>query len=152
MRFTILFPVIILIGCNGPEQENKVVKNDTLAISPGTTLAKTDTGPKVKLAPSRTYSNKRFRNVTVERIGEDEFVVKGQGQIFEANFGWVVEDGHEELKKGNQMTDAGAPEWGNFEFKIRGHKKRANSTLTLILFEVSAKDGSRQYELPITLY
>jgi hypothetical protein len=88
----------------------------------------------------------------VERTAKDKFFVKGKGQIFEATFGWVVEDGHEELKKGNQMTDAGPPEWGNFEFTIDVHKTRTNSTLTLILFEVSAKDGSRQYELPITLY
>ena len=50
------------------------------------------------------------------------------------------------------MTDAGAPEWGKFEFAISVHKKRKNSTLTLILFESSAMDGSRQHELPITLY
>ena len=29
---------------------------------------------------------------------------------------------------------------------------RPNSTLTLILFETSAEDGSRQYELPLVLY
>ncbi|MBK7232918.1 MAG: hypothetical protein IPH93_11830 [Saprospiraceae bacterium] len=49
------------------------------------------------------------------------------------------------------MTDAGAPEWGNFEFGIHVQKKRANSTLTLVIFESSAKDGSRQNELPIPL-
>lgn len=101
---------------------------------------------------TKTYTNKRFRDVTVERIGEDSFMLRGQGQIFEASFNWIVEDGHEELKKGYQMTDAGAPEWGNFEFGIRVQKKRANSTLMLVIFETSAKDGSRQYELPIPLY
>ncbi|MEO6488548.1 MAG: Gmad2 immunoglobulin-like domain-containing protein, partial [Ferruginibacter sp.] len=70
---------------------------------------------------------------------------------FEAAFSWVVEDGHEELKKGFHMTDAGAPAWGKFDFTIDVQKKRENSTLTLILFESSAKDGSRQYELPIVL-
>ena len=84
--------------------------------------------------------------------GQDTFVIRGQGQIFEANFNWVVEDGHNELKKGFEMTDAGAPEWGKFEFTITVQKQRQHSTLTLILFESSAKDGSRQYELPITLY
>jgi hypothetical protein len=88
----------------------------------------------------------------VERIGLDTFLIRGQGQIFEANFNWVVEDGHNELKKGFEMTDAGAPEWGKFAFKINVRKERENSTLTLILFESSAMDGSRQYELPITLY
>jgi hypothetical protein len=49
------------------------------------------------------------------------------------------------------MTDAGAPEWGRFSFTVEAVKKRANSTLHIILFESSAKDGSRQYELPILL-
>jgi hypothetical protein len=50
------------------------------------------------------------------------------------------------------MTDAGAPAWGNFSFTVDAPKKNANSTLHLILFELSSKDGSRQYELPILLY
>ena len=74
------------------------------------------------------------------------------GQIFDAGFNWVLEDGHDELKKGFQMTDAGAPEWGKFEFIVHAQKKRMNSTVTLILFETSAMDGSRQHELPIALY
>jgi hypothetical protein len=77
--------------------------------------------------------------------------VKGKGQIFEAAFSWVVEDGHNEIKKGHQMTDAGAPEWGNFNFVVEVVKQRSNATLHLIIFEISAKDGSRQYELPIKL-
>jgi hypothetical protein len=87
----------------------------------------------------------------VERIGENKFRIRGQGQIFEANFNWIVEDGHDELYKGFQMTEAGAPEWGKFEFTIDAKKKRENSTLILILFESSARDGSRQYELPLVL-
>ena len=50
------------------------------------------------------------------------------------------------------MTDAGAPEWGDFDFTIIVQKKRENSKLTLVLFESSAKDGSRQDELPIVLF
>lgn len=57
-----------------------------------------------------------------------------------------------ELKKGNTITDAGAPEWGNFNFTVDVKKERENSTLMLILFESSPKDGSRQYELPVLLY
>jgi hypothetical protein len=49
------------------------------------------------------------------------------------------------------MTDAGAPEWGNFNFVIEVAKQRSNSTLHLILYETSAKDGSRQHLLPIKL-
>ncbi len=125
-------------------------KVDTLKTIPETLQVTKEAKPEVLLP--KTYSNKRFRYVTVERIGQDTFLVRGQGQIFEANFNWIVEDGHEELKKGFQMTDAGAPEWGKFEFAINVYKKRKNSTLTLILFESSPKDGSREYELPIPLY
>ncbi len=88
----------------------------------------------------------------MERIGDSSFRISGKGQIFEANFGWVVEDGHEELKSGYQMTDAGAPEWGKFSFTVTAAKKRPNSTLHLVLYESSAMDGSRVYELPVLLY
>ena len=102
--------------------------------------------------PTKVYANARFKEVRVEQTGEHRFRITGQGQIFEASFSWVVEDGHEELKQGFQMTDAGAPAWGNFDFTLEVSKKRPNSTLLLILFESSAKDGSRQHELPVVLY
>ena len=66
--------------------------------------------PTATVPSAKNYSNARFKEVTVEKIGEHKFLIKGKGQIFEASFSWVVEDGHEELKKGFQMTDAGAPE------------------------------------------
>lgn len=150
MRCTILVLLIILVACNNNEHIKTTAKVDTIKTIPETLEVKKEAKPEVLLP--KTYSNKRFKDVTVERVGQDTFLVRGQGQIFEANFIWIVEDGHEELEKGFQMTDAGAPEWGKFEFAINVHKKRKNSTLTLILFESSPKDGSRQYELPITLY
>ena len=150
MRCTILLSLLTFIACNNNEHIKTTAKVDTVKTIPETLQVTKEAKPEVLLP--KTYSNKRFRDVTAERISEDTFLVRGQGQIFEANFNWIVEDGHEELKKGFQMTDAGAPEWGKFEFAINVHKKRKNSTLTLILFESSPKDGSRQYELPIPLY
>jgi hypothetical protein len=100
----------------------------------------------------KTYSNDRFRNVVVEKNGGHTFVVKGEARVFEAGFSWVIEDGHEELKKGFQMTSAGAPEWGKFHFMVDARKKKANSILHLIIFEASPKDGSRQSPLPVLLY
>lgn len=123
--------------------------NDTL-VSVDTVKIVKPIIPKKEIA--KEYSNERFRKVTVEKVDEHKFNIKGEAQIFEANFNWVVEDGHNELKKGFEMTDAGAPEWGKFDFTIDVEKEDENSTLHLILFEVSAKDGSRQYELPILLY
>ena len=77
--------------------------------------------------------------------------MQGEAQVFEANFGWVVEDGHNELEKGFTTTQAGAPEWGKFNFTVDVQKTDKNATYHIILFEVSAKDGSRQSELPIPL-
>ena len=114
-----------------------------LTICPGILFIKTR---------SASARNERFKDVTVEKTGENTYTISGKGQIFEANFNWVIEDGHEELQKGYTMTDAGAPEWGNFSFSVTAPKKNPNSTLHIILFESSAKDGSRQYELPILLY
>ena len=101
---------------------------------------------------SKVYSNDRFKDVTVEKTGVHTFQIKGKGQIFEASFGWIVEDGHYELKNGFATTDAGAPEWGSFSFEVEMEKNRENSTVHLILFETSAEDGSHKYELPIRLY
>jgi hypothetical protein len=99
----------------------------------------------------RKYDNMRFKDVTVKKAGDNKYLVQGKGQIFEAAFGWVVEDGHNELNKGHEMTNAGAPEWGDFSFTIEIVNKRPSSKLHLILFETSAMDGSRQHELAIPL-
>ena len=148
MRWIVLLAILI-VACNNTQQTSTTTIPDTTKINPDTIQVKEEPKPGDPLP--EVYSNDRFRNVTVERTGNDDFLVRGEGQIFEASFSWIVEDGHEELKKGFQMTDAGAPEWGKFEFTINVQKKRDNSTLTLILFESSPKDGSRQHELPITL-
>jgi len=150
MRMTLLILATILGACNHNESKEIPIKSDTLRTTPETTQVIKEK-PEAILPVSKIYFNKRFKDVTVEKLGPNKFRIQGQGQIFEANFNWIVEDGHEELQKGFQMTDAGAPEWGNFDFTIDVQKKRENSTLTLILFESSAMDGSRQYELPIVL-
>jgi hypothetical protein len=157
-----LLLVLVLIACNDAGQKNETEgKTDTLNANETTIkkepVQKTEMEKPVSQAPDREvspkiYANQRFKEVTVEKIGNHKFLIKGKGQIFEASFSWVVEDGHKEIKKGFEMTDAGAPEWGNFSFTIDVAKEHPNSTLHLILFEASAKDGSRQYELPILLY
>lgn len=139
MKYLWILFTISMLACNqSGEQNNAASQPDTSVVQPKPTI--------------QVYANERFRNVTVEQTGVHEFRITGMGQIFEANFNWVVEDGHEELASGFHTTDAGAPEWGNFSFTVNVSKRRENSTLILILFEISAKDGSRQHELPIKLY
>ena len=98
------------------------------------------------------FSGGRFRNVSVTKIADSTFEVAGEAQVFEAAFSWVIEDGHNELKQGHGTTDAGAPAWGKFSFNVTAARPGPNSVLHLILFEASAKDGSRQHELPLVLY
>lgn len=140
------------MSCNSQE-ENTQTENTN---SKDTTILDTLSYKEIEKQPVdsgqyKTYSNERFKDVRVKKLDSNTYQVSGKAQIFEANFAWVVEDGHRELKEGYQMTDAGAPEWGNYEFTLDVEKERPNSTLTLILFESSPKDGSRQYELPIPL-
>jgi hypothetical protein len=142
----IIILALLLASCN--QKNEPSVKPDVE--KPATDPVKPN-APAAQETATRTYSNQRFRNVTVERIADNEIRVKGEGQIFEASFNWIIEDGHNELKKGYQMTDAGAPEWGKFDFTIQMPEKPQNGTLTLMLFETSAMDGSRQHELPIAL-
>lgn len=98
------------------------------------------------------FSGGRFRNVQVNKISDSTFEVKGEAQVFEAAFSWVVEDGQREIKQGHGTTDAGAPAWGKFTFEVTAAKQGPESLPQLTLYEASAKDGSRQNELPILLY
>lgn len=109
------------------------------------------TKPAKEQQQPKVYGNETFQQVTVTKVKENTYEVKGKARVFEATFGYVVEDGHNELTKGFVQTSAGAPEYGDFQFTVQVTKAEPNSTLTLILFEESAKDGSRQWELPIPL-
>jgi hypothetical protein len=141
---------LLLFSCNNHLKKDEILKVDDVVISDDTTQI--DKSIKTNKEINKEYSNQRFRKVIVEKIASDKFRIQGEAQIFESNFSWVIEDGHNELRKGYEMTDAGAPEWGKFDFTIDNVKKqRDNSTLLIFLFEISAKDGSRQYELPLPL-
>lgn len=144
-------------ACNEPATRNSQTPEDTMIEKPEIPLVNPFEQDSVAQADTlvqdtATYQNKRFRTVKVRRLSSDQFEVTGKAQVFEASFSWVLEDGHHVLKEGHETTDAGAPEFGNFRFKLTAQKRDSNSTLHLILFEASAKDGSRQHELPIPLY
>ncbi|MGU4650897.1 Gmad2 immunoglobulin-like domain-containing protein, partial [Escherichia coli] len=78
---------------------------------------------------------------------EGQYWVMGKARVFEAVLGYVVEDGHYELAEGFANASQGAPEWGFFLFNMDVKKMNPNSTLMLVLFETSPKDGSRQHQL-----
>ncbi len=138
---------ILLFSCNNQKSEDSKT-DDTLVKEDSVTIS--NTIEPIKEIP-KEFSNERFRRVSIEKKEGDKYRVKGEAQVFEATFNWVVEDGHYVLKDGYEMTDAGAPEWGKFDFTFDVKKIDDYSTLLLILFEVSAKDGNHNYELPIPL-
>ena len=154
MKIISFFLMILLVSCTSKvtTEEGQDKTLDTVSVD-NTRTDEVDTiyTDSIGISP-KFYANERFREVTVEKTDDNTFRISGEAQIFEANFGWVIEDGHNELQTGHHMTDAGAPEWGNFSFSVTAPKKDPNTTLHIILFESSAKDGSRQYELPIPLY
>lgn len=138
---------LLLLACNKQNKDDSE-SIDTSTVNDTVEITKPITPEEQMVTAS---SNERFRQVTVEKVGKNKFRVQGQAQVWEANISWVVEDGHNELKSGFTTTDAGAPEWGNFDFTIDIEKKDDYSTLILILFEESAEDGSRKNELQIPL-
>lgn len=157
MKFPAFIALICLSACKDDEQKTVTIQDTAKSVvrstQPDTQTKTTDTVVKKQPGPvAKVYSNARFKDVSVKHLGNNKYMITGKGQIFEASFNWVIEDGHEELQNGYTTTDAGAPEWGNFSFTVQAKKERENSTLHLILFEASAKDGSRQYELPVLLY
>ncbi|HEV7333022.1 MAG TPA: Gmad2 immunoglobulin-like domain-containing protein [Flavisolibacter sp.] len=154
MRVVTAITLLLLVACGNPDSGTaNTVTDDTTsrktADSPVSPRPIADTT--ANLPRRKIYSNERFRNVNVEKVDDSTFRVSGQGQIFEARFGWIVEDGHYELASGFESTAAGAPAWGDFSFLVTAAKKRSNSIRHLVLFETSAKDGSRQHRLPIPL-
>lgn len=101
---------------------------------------------------SENLSNKIFKEVSITKISDTTFEVKGQARVFEATFGYSIEDGHNILKSGFETADQGAPAWGNFSFRVSSSKPNPDTTLHLVLFEESAKDGTQQNQLPIKMY
>lgn len=106
----------------------------------------------VEITHKDPTNNQAFRNITVSG-SQGKYVITGEARVFEATIQYEVEDGHYIFSKGFTTASEGAPGWGAFTFNIDIPKKSLpdNATLSLILFEESAKDGSRINELVVTL-
>jgi hypothetical protein len=143
MKILVFVCIAFLLACGNPA----TTSNESQSGNPDSTVANGEPDP----AAPTVYANDRFKDVTISKTGEHTWRASGKAQIFEATFGWVVEDGHDELVRGFHQTDAGAPDWGNFDFSVTVPANEKVHTLHLILFETSAEDGSRQHELAIPL-
>jgi hypothetical protein len=81
---------------------------------------------------------------------QQTYHVTGQAKIWEATYQFRVKEGKKELVKGYGTASLGAPEWGDFEEKIKVIRTKG-SKLTLELFEVSQEDGKEINKLTINL-
>ena len=97
-------------------------------------------------------SNSIFKDVVVERIGQDSFEISGQASVFEANIRWNLEDGHYDMGEGFATASTAAPNWGTFRFKVAAPKADENTTIHIVLFEEDMKTGKKKNFLPIYLY
>ena len=80
---------------------------------------------------------------------QDRIVVRGLARVFEATVQYEFEDGHYVLDKGFTTASEGAPGWGEFEFTINLDEKTFIGLGKVVIYEESAKDGSRLHELHI---
>lgn len=96
--------------------------------------------------------NAAFRNIEVSG-SQGQYLVTGEARIFEATLQYEVSDGHFVFLKDFATASTGAPDWGTFalELNIPEEDLPTNGTLTVYLYEESAKDGSIINELPVVL-
>lgn len=144
MKVRYLFLVFLALAACEP--------TDTTDVQDRRDTTREETADTINVTREIPDSNAAFRRISVQRVRDSFFVVRGQARVFEASYSWVVEDGHNEIRAGHGMTSAGAPEWGDFRFSLKMKKPDPNTTLHLVLFESSPKDGSRQHQLPVLLY
>jgi hypothetical protein len=151
LKMTLMAGSILLVftACSGGGQDEQVTG---IGVSPQGTVLEPVVVDTLPPEEPITYSNAHFRDVRVITEGENRFRITGQAQVHEANLSWTLEDGHNILKEGFETTSAGAPDWGRFDFTVEARKQNEQSTLHLVLFGISADDGSRQHELPLLLY
>ncbi len=101
---------------------------------------------------SPSIENSAFRNIVVFG-SKGTYTVVGEARVFEATVQYEVEDGHVIFLEGFETARIGAPDWGVFTIDIHIPEESLpnHGQLTLILFEESAKDGSRLNELSVPL-
>lgn len=108
---------------------------------------------RVEITPGQPpIENSAFRNIVVTGT-QGTYTVTGEARIFEATYQYEVSDGHQVYQKGFGMASTGAPDWGTFtiDVSIAPSELPVNGTVTIFLFEESAKDGSVFNELAVVL-
>jgi len=96
----------------------------------------------IRYGEGAAVQNAAFRKLEV--TGQNgAYTVTGEARVFEAVMQYAVSDGHRYLIEEFRTLQEGAPAWSAFTLKldIPAEELPVNGTLTLELFEYSAKDG-----------
>ncbi len=135
-----LISLCFVVGCANANQDFD--KPDKKDIPPASEIE--EAPPKIVL------ENEAFKifEPTPETEVQDKIIVKGLARVWEATVQYEFEDGHFILNKGFTTATKGAPEWGDFEIAI-DLENAVGGSARVVLFEASAKDGSRLHELII---
>lgn len=152
MKYLIILSLIFLSCNSSPEtkvEQNKspdVVEPNAVNNTPGVLENETN------YSKDSVYSNSKFRNVRVVEVVTGIFEIKGEARVFEATLNYILRQENEVSDEAFATASKGAPDWGNFSFTVNATIFKPNVPLYLMLFETSAKDGSRQDELSIRLF
>lgn len=82
---------------------------------------------------------------------KNEIIVRGLARVFEGTIQYQFRDNHSILDEGYTTTSEGTEEWNEFEIIIKVDKS-AHRSARIILYEESAKDGSKINELTIPVH
>ena len=144
MKKYLLLLMVIAVGCNERSDTNTTTTSlnspDSIPVADHTTVAPPADTSIQAIAPA---SNERFKDVTVKKISSDSVHVSGKARIFEANLSYAVYEKGKQVREGFHTASAGAPEWGDFDFNIASPRSSGDTGTYIIIFESSAKDGSR---------
>lgn len=141
-----IFVLFVLFACH--KQKSNENTNDKNLVQDTVLFKQTE---KIEKEKVKEFSNERFRKVSVEKLEGNKFRIQGEARVFEATINWSVEDGHYVYNEGFTTATMGAPEWGKFDFTFEIKKSEEIAVLNLVLFEVSAEDGSHNYTLLVPL-
>ena len=141
-----IFVLFVLFACHKQKSNENI--NDKNLVQDTVLFKQTE---KIEKEKVKEFSNERFRKVAVEKLEGNKFRIQGEARVFEATLNWSVEDGHYVYNEGFTTATMGAPEWGKFDFTFEIKKSEEIAVLNLVLFEVSAEDGSHNYTLLVPL-
>jgi hypothetical protein len=136
-----------------PNGEYKVTAEVLVQDSEGSILINQEDLTSEKMVTlENEFENEAFRQIKV--VGENgNYVITGEARVFEAVFHYAVTEGHFYYIEEWMTVDEGGPSWSPFtiEVSITEDDLPVNGTITLELFEESAKDGSRVNRLNVPL-